>query len=273
MVRALVTVAYLVGAVLSVAGFYRPRRLKWAAAVVTVGWVSQVIYLVQIGQMTKEIPVVSLGPWMAVLVWMIVSVALASVWWAGGRYQALAGFLLPVSAVFWLVDLALADAAGRLPRSAWLPVHIVAATMAVVALLLAAVFGLMYTEKERELRLKSVDVFYYRLPALQEMDHWSVRFAAIGLGLWILALVAGQLSARAGVHPLMVSHLAAAWSVLTAAMYGLYFVMRGRFGWRGRPAAVMVMVLFLFVVINLLALHLHWSPLRAYNLPKRSGGG
>lgn len=257
MLRALITVFYLVGAVFSVAGFYRPRRLISATVVTAVSWGLLTFYLIYLGMAAAELPVTGFGTWLAVLVWIIAGMALMAVWVFGGQYRALSGFLLPVGAVFWLADLGVADRVQRMPLSGWLPLHIVAATLAVVALLLAAIFGLMYTEKERELRKKSVEVFYYRLPALQEMDRWSSRLAGLGLGLWLVALAAGALSARQVARPPR-DPLAAGWSLFTAVMYGFYFMMRSAFGWRGRPAAVMLMVLFLVVLINFLTLNLHW---------------
>ncbi len=253
--RALVTALYITGALLSVLGFYRPRVLKWAMVCTSAGLFWQSAYLVQVARSTGQIPVTTLGSWGSVFVWVIVVLALTALWVSQGRYRAMAGFLLPIGATFWLVDLSMASTGHRLHLSGWLPLHIGLATLAVVGLLLSAVMGLMYTEKERELRQKSVEVFYYRLPALQEMDRWSARFAAFGLGFWLLALLAGHLAETTVARPPF-SPVVQVWSLFTAAMYVLYFALRVLRGWRGRPAAVMVMVLFLLVLMNLLALTL-----------------
>jgi len=263
--RALITAAYFAGTLFSMVGFYRPRSLGWAGLFTGVGWGLLTVYLIHLGQMSREVPVTTFATWLVVLVWVIMCVAGLALWVWHGRYRALAGFMLPVGAVFWLVDLVLMhQSATNQPLSGWLPIHIATATMAVLALLLAAMLALMYTEKERELRRKSVEVFYYRLPALSEMDQWSARLAAVGLGLWLVAMVAGALSAKGLARPPM-GLVGMGWSVFTAFMYGLYFVMRLGFGWRGRRAAVMLMVLFLLVVVNLFTLHLRWLEPSRYN--------
>lgn len=250
-------VLYLVAAVLAVCGLYRPRRMRWAMGLALGGWIAEALEGVLAAVRTRQLPVATMSQWMALLVWIIVAVALFSGCWQSGRLRSLAGFLLPIASAFALADLALSQTgqAGR-PVSGWVLVHITLATMAVLSLLLAAVFGLMYTEKERELRRKSLEVFYYHLPGLNEMDEWSARLAAIGLTLWIFALAAGGLAADSLAKRIGLSNLSVLWASFTTVMYGVYFVLRGFFGWRGRPAAILIMALFLMVLVNFATIRL-----------------
>ncbi len=256
MLKGVSLAAYLAASILAVWALYRPQCGIWARWILAGGWVAQSWWLVRLGEQVDGLPVLTLPAWLAVLAWLVAGFALLTMAY-GRRYRSMGGFLLPVAFVLWSIDLGLLSRARPTMSNlhGWLLVHIGSATAAVVVFLLAAVVGLMYTEKERELRHKSVEVFYYRLPALQEMDRLSALLAAIGLLLWLLAIGAGWMvvsSSRSTTVSLF--NVTALWALITAGAYATYLAMRQFGGWRGRRAAVLLMTLFMVVAVNFMTI-------------------
>lgn len=256
MLRALTLAAYLLAGGLAVSGLYSPRRQQWALAVSMLGWCAEAAWLGSAVAAHGVRPLASLAGWLAAVI-ALALIGTYAAWLVPGRpLTALGGFVFPTVAVLWVVDRMLTYRPIRAATVAdpWLVAHVGLATGAVAAFLLAAVFGLMYTEKERELRRKAVEVFYYRLPALRDMDRMSAAASGVGLALWVLALVAGAFAAK------VVTGRYWTWtgkedgSLLTALVYAAYFAARWFSGWRGRPAAVWAMAAFLCVVADFLLL-------------------
>ncbi len=260
MLKALSLAAYVAAAVVAVWALYLPQRGLWARRALAAGWMVQSWWLVRFGQQLGGLPVSTLPEWLATVAWLVAGCSWLAMSY-GRRYRAMGGFLLPVAVVLWAVDL------GLLPRSrpgaehllhgGWLLVHVGSATAAVVVFLLAAVVGLMYTEKERELRLKSIEVFYYRLPALQEMDRLSAVLAAVGLLLWLLAIGAGWIVSLSRSGTVSIFNAGALWALVTTCAYAAYLAMRQFAGWRGRRAAVLLMTLFVVVAVNFVTIGRH----------------
>lgn len=254
---ALTFIGYLGAAVLSVAQLYDIRQARWATMAGWIGFVFQSLWLIQRAVALQAFPVLTLHDWVAFFLWLAVSLFLT----AGRilRIVQVGAFLFPIVFVLWLVSQMLPRHLADLPaalNSAWLIVHIALATMGYVAFLLSAVFGIMYLEKERELKNKRVRLFYYQLPSLGEMDAWSARLIAVGLPLLTGSLVVGALLAKSVWGVYWSGTPKDVWSVVIWAVYGFYLVVRYGIGWRGHRVAMYSMTAFLLVVFNFLGVNL-----------------
>lgn len=256
MLQAITLGAYLVAGGLAVSGLYNPRRQYWALAISITGWCAEGVWLGSAIVWQGGRPFATLPGWLAGVVGLVLLATYMAALIRGRDLIALGGFVFPTVAALWLVDrlLALGPMRAASLSDPWVPVHVGLATLAVAAFLLAAVFGVMYTEKERELRRKAVEVFYYRLPALRDMDRMGAAASVLGLALWVLALTAGTLASKAITGRYWAWTAKEDGSLITAAVYGAYLAARLAAGWRGRPAAVWAMAAFLVVVADVLLL-------------------
>lgn len=258
---------YLWAAVLSVAAFYDLRRMRWAEYGGVVGWLAQTGWLVARGVASHGFPFVTLYDWMGFFVWASVFVyGLVSRW---NAWRIAGGFLFPIMFVVWLVSQTLNHRLGPLPTGLsgpWLDVHIALATLGDVSFLLSAIFGIMYIEKERELKQKNVRVFYYRLPPLGELDQWSARLIGWGWPLLTLAMVTGAIWAKMVWGQYWSWSPKEVWSLLTWAVYAGYLAARWGLGWRGRRAAYFSMLAFLAVLVNFWAINLWFHGPHNYNV-------
>jgi HemX protein len=241
----------LAASVLFIASFYRPALDGWARVLLWGAFVLTTADLVHDAVAVHGFPVVTVASFAELFVWMATGAFLVAV--GRGTFSTVGGFVVPVLAIIWLVgQLVSPMPGGRLPAAftgVWLVLHVVLAAASYTAFILSLAASLMYLEKERELRRKTPRVFYYRLPALRELDAWAYRSVAIGLPLLVAAMATGAVWSRA------VSGLYWTWSpkeiasVVTGAAYLGYLVTRWA-GWSGHRAAWASMAAFLLVAAN-----------------------
>ena len=253
---ALTLVGYLGAAILFVAQLYDLKQAKWALLLGWVGFVSQSLWLIQRGIALAQFPAATLYDWVAFFVWVAVGLFLAFGRRLGMR--PVGAFLFPVVFVVWLMSQGVSgnDAPGRHPMGVLLVLHVVVAALGDVSFLLASVFGIMYIEKERELKNKRVRLFYYQLPALGDMDAWSGRFVAAGWGLFTATLVTGALWGHATGSAYWMWNAKQIWSFMTWAIYGALFVARYVGKWHGHRLATWSMIAFLVVLVNVFGVNL-----------------
>lgn len=259
-------VGYAAAAVLYVTGFYDSRWFRWARRGAWIGWISQSVWLARTAWILNAFPAVTLYDWVAFFVWLSLALFLAGQ--IRRSLDAVGGFLVPIVFVIWLVSQTLSKHIADLPSSLtgpWLGVHVALATASYTMFLLSAVFGIMYIEKERELKNKRVRLFYYRLPPLGEMDVWGARAVMAGLPLLTVAIYVGAVWAKVVWGHYWSWSPKETWSLLTWAVYFLYLVLRWAAGWRGHRAAVLSMTAFLFVVANFFGINLLVNGAHSHN--------
>ncbi|WP_430626596.1 hypothetical protein [Sulfobacillus thermotolerans] len=155
---------YMIAAAAFVAALYDAQWKRWAFSSLAVGWGAQTAWLVREGFQRGLWPITTMYDWTAGFVWLSI---VAFVFYQRLRPTwPLGGFLMPVVVVVWLGGQVL----PRTPGTSTVLVSSIASMAAYVAFLIAAVFSVMYFEKERELKWKKVRVFYYQLPSLDVMD-------------------------------------------------------------------------------------------------------
>lgn len=259
-------IGYLTASVFYVVGLYEVRWSRWATTGAVVGFISQTVWLGAMLWKTHVLPVVTLYDWVAFFVWISVGFYLV-----GGRRvfpTHVGGFLFPILFVVWLLSQFLSTRFPTLSRNlrgAWLDLHIILTTAGDVAFLLAAVFGIMYIEKERELKEKRVRLFYYQLPPLELMDVYGARLVWIGLPLLLVGLAAGAVWGKAVWGHYWTGSAKDWWSLSTLVVYLGYLTARAWTGWRGHRAAVYAMTAFLFVLFNIFGINLLVHSTHNYN--------
>lgn len=262
----IILIGYLTAAVFYVAGLYDIRWERWATTGAVAGWWAQTAWLIVNGVATRTFPAVTLYDWVAFFVWLTAGFYL----WGGRRIfpRHVGGFLFPILFLLWLVSQTLAQREAPVPgvgRDAWLALHITLATASYGAFLLSAVFGIMYIEKERELKEKRVRVFYYQLPPLDLMDTYGARLITLGVPLLMAAMSLGAIGAK-GLWGYYWSWTPKeTWSFFTWLIYVLYLLLRWMAGWRGHRAAVFSMAAFLLVVVNFFGINLLFHGVHDYN--------
>jgi ABC-type transport system involved in cytochrome c biogenesis permease subunit len=243
-----VSSAFFVGA------FYRPERSRWARLVLFVAWALAVFALARAGVLWRAFPVVTVG---GVADLLVVALGPLFLFTRQAAWSVLAGFVVPVLTVVWLVaHLVAGRVPGRIPidlTGATLAAHVVLATASYAAFVLSAGSALMYLEKERELRRKVPRVFYYRLPALVDSDRKSARWAMAGLALLAAATVCGAVWARATAGTYWIWGAKETATLVTGAVYLAYTGARLA-GVGGHRAAWFSLTAFLVVALNFLGL-------------------
>lgn len=253
---AITLMGYLGAAILSVAQLYDVKQAKWAGLL---GWTG---FLAQTGQLTLSaraahtFPVVTLHDWVAFFVWLAVGLYLLF-----GRRMGLtpvSAFLLPTAFVIWLGGQAVSGrvlvAPSHTAYGPWLVMHLVLTAFGDASFLLAAVFGIMYIEKERELKKKRIRLFYYQLPALEDMDSWTGRFILVGWLVYTMALIFGAVATHAVGKPFWTGQELGALGIW--ALYGALASARRVLHWNGHRIATLSMIAFMAVVVNVFGIGL-----------------
>lgn len=246
-----VFVALVLSSTAFIWGFYRPR-MEWSAkGLLLLAFLLETLFLGHLAGMVRGFPAVTPGIWISFFVWMVAGAFL--LWIRRAGWTPIGGFVTPVLTLIWLGGQLMGGTiAARLPArltGPWLTFHIALATASYTAFLLASAAALMYIEKERELRLKSPRVFYYRLPSLAESDQWSCRMVGIGLPLLTAAMLVGGIWSKAVLGHYWTWTGKEIWSLVTWTVYVGYLVARWR-GWTGHRAAWFSIWAFVLVVIN-----------------------
>lgn len=238
---------YLGAAILSVAQLYDMNRALWAGAWAWAGFLAETLWL--IGRVTGLVAPdhLTVTDYIAVFVWVVVGVYLTMARRLG--LTALGAFLFPIVFLLWLAGLLTSGWFVVFTSLGWMGINLGLAAVAVVTFLLMAVFGIMYIEKERELAEKQIRLFYYQLPALDDMDWWMARLSVWGWSWFTLTLIVGRF-ATGGAGGFGLSPIAsfAVWVIYALLLAGRLF-----WHWRGHRAAVGSMLAFVGVLVDLFA--------------------
>ena len=135
-----------------------------------------------------------------------------------------------------------------------LPVHVAAAALGTVALLLAFALAVIYLVSERQLKRKKPGKLFSRLPSLELVDRLGWQLSTWGFVLLTMVIVTGsfvtnevglgffKLDPKSGFALL-------AWGLLAASLQARLVA-----GWRGRRIAVLVVVGFILLVFSYVGL-------------------
>ena len=214
------------------------------------GWAAHTLALVVLAVETGRPPLgtlsdaVSVAAWVVVLLEMIVE--------RQANVKVLGAFVMPVVLVLGLNSSLgrpgmLAPALGN----AWIWVHIALALIGIAAFVLNFAGALMYLLQERQIRAKRPGRVYYRLPALETLDHLTYRTLALGFPFLTTGIILGAVWARASWGSLFAPDPLAFVSVVAWVIYAATLAGRAAGGWRGRRAAYSAIVGFAALVHTL----------------------
>jgi ABC-type uncharacterized transport system permease subunit len=231
-------------------------------------WVLHTLELVLIVVENKRPPLLSLYETAIFLTWVLILNYL--LWEMLMKAQGVGTFLIPVTFGLLVGALLLPRTEPNLALTggtsgALVGWHIAVSLGAYGLLLMSFVTAAAYLFQAKQLRDKAFRPIYYRLPPLEALDRWSLRFVQIGFPLLTVGLVSGLVLARLEwqnwtLDPKIL------WSFLSWVIYGGYLAMRYRWGWAGRRAAFWSVVGFSTLVANYFLINLFATELHRWGL-------
>ena len=247
-------IAYGEAAVAYVGNARRPgRAASFATWGVRIGW------LVQTALIAAQVAGGSAVPWetwagsLNLFVWLVVGAYL--IWGCRAQFRLLGVAVMPFAAglllTAWLAGAG--DEGAARYSTAFVVFHVGLVLSAFAGFTIAAAMSGLYLFEERRLKRRRPGTLLGRAPSLLSLDTLAARTvlvslvalgAGVGLGLKRLDEDGGRLDAVMAV------------TMLTAAVYGAYLLLRVEAGWRGRRAAYIALAGFALVVLVRLALPL-----------------
>ena len=203
------------------------------------------------------IPVTTFAEALSFLAALLVAIFLAVQ--ARRPLVALGAVVSPLA--FGLVLAAAAAYSGARPLppvldSAWLPVHVVLATLGDAVFALAFSASLLYLIQERRLKTHRGRGLLRRLPSLETLDRVNYACLVWGLILLTLGIVSGIMWAHEAWGRSWSTDPKLVFSLLTWAVYVVLLQGRMTAGWRGRWAATLTIAGFAVIVLSLVSVNL-----------------
>jgi cytochrome c-type biogenesis protein CcsB len=223
---------------------------RLASLATATGWAAHTLALVVAAVESGRPPLASLADAVSVAIWVVVLVVMIVERRSG--LKLLGAFAMPVVLVLGLkATIARPPMLAPALGNAWIWVHIALALIGIAAFVLNFAGALMYLLLERQIRAKRPGRFYYRLPALETLDHLTYRTLALGFPFLTTGLILGALWARASWGSLFAPDPVAFFSVVAWVIYAGTLAGRTAGGWRGRRAAYYAIVGFAALVLTL----------------------
>jgi cytochrome c-type biogenesis protein CcsB len=224
---------------------------RLAALATATGWMAHTLGLVVLAVETRRPPIGSLANAVSVAVWVVVLLAMIVERQRG--LKVLGAFVMPVVLVLGLKASLGGGPAALAPAlaNAWVWTHIVLALIGIAAFVLNFAGALMYLLQERQIRAKRPGRFYYRLPALETLDHLSYRTLALGFPFLTTGLILGAVWARTSWGSVFAPDPLAFFSAVAWLIYAGTLAGRTAGGWRGRRAAYYAIAGFAALVLTL----------------------
>lgn len=249
---------------LSAAGYFAYLFLQrnWIQKVgyglLIAGFVAQTVVLGQAYFVTGHMPVNNLHETLALSAWALVGFFLGL---SLKFYLKVLGIYVAPLAVF--IMLAATEFPSQplqpenLLKGVWLTIHIITIFGGDAALALAAGVGMLYLIQERNLKHKTRNFFFNRLPSLDLLDTTGHACIVSGFTLLTIGLITGMVYAKIVWGRFWQWDSKEVWSAVTWIFYAVLLHERLAVGWRGRRAAIMALIgfgvmLFTFLGVNLL---------------------
>ena len=223
---------------------------RLAALATATGWTAHTLALVVVAVTTGRPPLTTLSSAVSVAVWVVVLVEMIVE--RRSNLKVLGAFVMPVVLLLGL-KASLGPPATLVPAlgGVWIWVHIALALVGIAAFVLNFAGALMYLLQERQIRAKRPGRFYYRLPALETLDHLTYRTLALGFPFLTTGIILGAVWARTSWGSMFAPDPLAFFSVVAWIIYAGTLAGRAAAGWRGRRAAYYAIMGFAALVLTL----------------------
>lgn len=214
------------------------------------GWACHTLALVLRAVEIGRPPLGSLPDALSVAVWVVV--LLEMIVERQGGVKVLGAFVLPIVVILAVkASTALPGNLGPALGGAWIWVHIALALVGIAAFVLNFAGAIMYLLQERQLKAKRPGALYYRLPALETLDHLTYRTLALGFPFLTVALILGAAWARTAWGSVFAFDPLALFSMVAWVIYAGTLAGRSAGGWHGRRAAYFAIIGFAALVLTL----------------------
>jgi cytochrome c-type biogenesis protein CcsB len=222
---------------------------RLASVATLAGWAAHTVALIVQAVQRGRPPLATLSEAVSVAAWVVVLLEM----WIDRQYavKVLGALVLPVVLMLSVSTRPGFTEIGPALRNAWIWVHISLGLIGVAAFVLNFAGALMYLLQERQLKLKRLGAIYYRLPALETLDHLTYRMLALGFPFLSTGIILGALWAGSAWGSLFTFDPLAFFSLVAWIIYAGTLAGRAAAGWRGRRAAYLAIVGFVALAVTL----------------------
>ena len=248
----LAIIAYVCAMGLALAYLIQRHELTYRLSSIATlgGWACHTLALVLRAVEIGRPPLASLPDALSVAVWVVV--LLEMIVERRGGVKVLGAFVLPIVVILAVkASTALPGNLGPALGGAWIWVHIALALVGIAAFVLNFAGAIMYLLQEHQLKAKRPGAFYYRLPALETLDHLTYRTLALGFPFLTVALILGAAWARTAWGSVFAFDPLALLSLVAWVIYAGTLAGRSAGGWHGRRAAYFAIIGFAVLVLTL----------------------
>lgn len=249
------TFIYAVSVLLYFIDFLQPnRKVNRTAFVLLSGvWLVQTVFFVLRMRELNYIPVLTTFETMIFFSWILITFSLVINFFYKidlfTFFANVAGFAAVAFVTF--TDKGATSLSASL-QGDLLFLHVAMALLSYACFLLAAIFSIMYLIQEKLLKEKRWNDLFRRLPALDQLEHFSYRLVMFGFPLLLIAMILGAIWYNARFDHVLVFDPKPVVSVILLAVYGIYLYLRVSAGWLGRRLAWINITAFIGVILNYL---------------------
>lgn len=153
----------------------------------------------------------------------------------------------------------------------WLWVHIAFAKLSYASALVSSGLGLCYIIKENQELKGRVSLFFQKLPALDQIDYLSYRFAAFAFVMLGIMILSGAIWAYKAWGRYWGWDPIETWALIGWLVYGIYLHLRITLSWKGRKAAWMAVVALLTIIFAFFGIPLFYPSVHEHLEYKKTG--
>jgi cytochrome c-type biogenesis protein CcsB len=237
----------------------------WGFVLALSGWILHAGLVVYRCLVFKSFAVSGLYESLSFFAWIIVLVYLIFEF----RYRQHTDgiFVMPLAVSLMAYAAALNSDVKPLPavlRSQWMAIHVTLCFLSYACFTLAFCFAVMYIWQEKELKSRKVDVFFFRLPALEFLDRLGYRAIVFGFVFLSLGIVSGSIWAQKAWGNYWSWDPKETFSLILWLLYLVYLHGRLMSLWRGKKSANLAIIGFAIMLFTYLGVSFLLPGLHSY---------
>jgi ABC-type transport system involved in cytochrome c biogenesis permease subunit len=185
--------------------------------------------------------------------WSLVLIYLSLEWLT--RLKVLGAWVLPFVVALMTIAWVRYESVERLSdvvRNSWLVMHVSVVFFAYAGFTISAVAAILYLIQQRQLKKRTVNLFFRRLPSLEVLDDLSNKAISFALPFMTMTIATGVIRAIKAIPEWYLDPVVLTTS-LTWIIYGGYLGLRYLGDWQGRKIAYVAIAGFLptFMIMGL----------------------